>query len=102
MNEQQLNALLRAARRVPPPVAEPGFEHRVLTAVRREAGRGSRERESLFPALGALLPRVAWATAAVVALCAAAEVGAGALGLPNLTEGLAQLSDQWLPGATDF
>ncbi|MDW8309764.1 MAG: hypothetical protein RMK20_10365 [Verrucomicrobiales bacterium] len=100
MNERKLNALFRAARQLPPPVPEPGFENRVLAAVRAEAARAGDE--SWFTALGAMLPRFAWGAATVIVFCVAADWSASAFGVPGLTDGLARLADQWLLSATGF
>jgi hypothetical protein len=102
MNEDKLNALFRAARRLPPPVPEPGFENLVLAAVRREAARDRRETASWFAGLDAMFPRLAWAAALVIALSVAVEAGAGVLGVPNLADGVAQLTDQWLLTGSGF
>lgn len=102
MNKEQINALLRAARRAAPPVPPPGFERRVLTAVRAENACPQSETLSWFGALGILFPRLAWAAATVMGVCVAVEAGASALGVPRLSDGLAQLSDQWLLAATGF
>ncbi len=99
MNEKKLQQLFRAARTETPPAAEVGFENLVLSAIRREP-RGATEGSSLFDQLGALFPRLAWAAALVVVLCVAADFGLGALGVPGLTDGVAQISDQWLFTAT--
>lgn len=104
MNEEKLDALFAAARRLPPPVPEPGFENLVLAAVRAEAGqgRGRSVGTSWLAALETLFPRLAWAAATLILVCVAAESGASALGVPSLTDGLAQLSDQWLLTANGF
>lgn len=104
MNAEKLNALFRAARQLPPPLPEPGFENLVLAAVRAEAarGRGCTTGASWLAVLETLFPRLAWVAAALILVCVAAEAGADALGVPSLTDGLAQLSEQWLLTATGF
>ena len=96
MNERKLNQLFASARReaASPPPAD--FDAQVMRAIRREPGSGALERGSLLDQLESLFPRLAWGAALVLALCLAAESGAELLGWPNLTEGVAQLSDQWL------
>jgi len=101
MNEKKLHQLFGAARKETPSLPEPGFENLVLTAIRRES-RHAPGTASLFDQLGALFPRLAWATALVVVLCVAADFGLGALGVPSLTDGAAQISDQWLFTANGF
>ena len=93
MNETKLNQLFRTARKEIPPGPAAGFENLVLAALRHEPSPGS---ISLFDQLGALLPRLAVATGLAVAVCVAVDFGLGALGMPNLTEGVAQISSQWL------
>lgn len=102
MNRAKLNGLIQAARRRPAPLLRPGFEARVLAAVRQEAASGREGSASWLGGLEAMFPRLVWAAVTVLALCAAAEVCAGALGVPDLSRGLAQLSDQWLLAASGF
>ena len=93
MNETKLNQLFRTARKETPPGPAAGFENLVLAALRHEPPPGE---VSLFDQLDALLPRLAVATGAVVAVCLAVDFGLGALGVPSLADGVAQISDQWL------
>ncbi len=92
MNERKLKQLFDTARNEPPPLASAGFAAQVMRAVRKE---GKEEAVSLFDQLNRLFPRVAWAAVAVVFLCVAGEFASTALHLPGLTDGVAQLSDQW-------
>lgn len=102
MNEQKLKQLFGAARQESPPSPEAGFENLVLSAIRREPRGGLADTISWFDDLGGLFPRLAWAAALLVALCVAADFGLGALGVPGLTDGVEQISEQWLFTANGF
>ena len=93
MNEHKLKQIFDAARKEPSPSPASGFEARVLRAIHRG---DPAEAVSLFDQLNLLFPRVVWAAATVIALCAAGEFASSALHLPGLTDGLAQISDQWI------
>jgi hypothetical protein len=93
MNETKLNQLFRAARKETPPGPAAGFENLVLAVLRHEPPPGAL---SWFDQLDALLPRLAVAVAVAVVVCLAVDFGLGALGVPNLTDGVVQISDQWL------
>jgi len=67
--------------RPPPPLAEPG---------------------TIWDQLNAWFPRLAWAAAAVMVLCAAADWGLTAAGLPGVSEGTAQVTSQFLFNAEDL
>lgn len=96
MNDEKLNQLLRAARRETPPSAEPGFENLVLATLRNDSQRAEPETVSLFGQLGLLFPRLACVAVVIIALCVAADFGLTALAQTNLTDGVAELSEQWL------
>lgn len=102
MNEKRLNQLFGAARRETATSPEAGFASLVLTTVRREAQACEAGPVSWLDQIGALFPRLAWATALVVALCVAADFGLSVLGVPSLTDGMAQISNQWLLTANGF
>ena len=102
MNENKLNQLYGAVRKEIPPSPEPGFENLVLSAIRREQSARGPETVSVFDQLGALFPRLAWAAVLVVALGVGVDFGLGALGVPGLTDGVAQAADQWLFTTTGF
>jgi len=97
MNETKLNQLFRAARKETPPGPAADFENLVLAALRHEPTPGT---ISWFDQLGDLLPRLAMATGLAVAVCVAVDFGLGALGVPSLADGVAQISDQWLLTST--
>jgi hypothetical protein len=90
MNERKLNKLFEAARNEMPPAPSYDFEARVMRAIGRLP---ESEESSLTDQLNFLFPRLAFAAGAVIVVCVAGEL---ALNLPDLTEGVAQISDQWL------
>lgn len=93
MNDRKLRQLFDTVRREPPLEPSPGFESRVLSGLRREPPVVP---ASLFDQLSLLFPRLAWAAVLVVALCVAADYSLDAFGMPDISAGTAQLSDQWL------
>jgi hypothetical protein len=101
MNDRKLNQLFDAARRETPPSPAPGFDHRVLAALRREAPSATGAL-SLLDQLGAWFPRLAWAATLVVALSVASDFSLRALGVPGLAEGVARMSEQWLFAGNGF
>ena len=96
MNDKKLNQLFRAAQPAPPPAPGPGFEQRVLAAIRQAPRRREAGAASLWDQLGALFPQLAGAAAVVVALCVALDFGLAAFAQSDLTDSLAELSEQWL------
>ena len=90
MNERKLNKLFEAAGNEMPPVPSDDFESRVMRAICRPP---ESEENSLTDQLNFLFPKLAFAAVAVIVVCVAGEL---ALNLPGLTEGVAQISDQWL------
>jgi hypothetical protein len=93
MNERKLQHLLGAARIEPPPALSPGFETRVMRTLHREGGR---EIVSVFDQLGELFPRLALGAAVVIGLCVAGDLCLSALAPMDLSEGVTQVSEQWL------
>lgn len=102
MNERKLKQLFDAARKEIPPAPADDFDQRVMQSVRREPAPAERPGLSLFDQLNLLFPHLAWAAAAVIVLCIAGELVAAALNLPDISDGVAQLSDQWLSTGTGF
>jgi len=98
MNDRKWKQLLGAARREPPPPPPEGFDLLVLQTVRREDAPARREAIALFDQLSLLFPRLAWAAAALIVLCAAGDLISAALN-PSLPDSVAQISEQWFfPG----
>ena len=101
MNENKMNQLFAAARNQTAPLPSAGFAADVSRAVRREP--------PLPPALFSIcdqldfwFPRLALAAVAVIVLCVAADFGLTAAGLPEVGDGAAQASAQFLFNADDL
>jgi anti-sigma-K factor RskA len=101
MNESKLKQLLAAARNEPPTAPPDDFATRVQRAVDRES-RPRPATPAFWDHLNAWFPRVALGAAAVIALCVAADWGLTAAGLPDLGDGAAQLSAQYLFDSEDL
>ena len=93
MNERKRKQLFAAARGAPAPAPSAAFEANVMRAIRNEYPA---EAPAIFDALNQLFPRLAWAAAAIIALCVAADWGLTAAGVPGLSDGVSQISAQWL------
>jgi hypothetical protein len=96
MNDPKLKNLFAAARKETPPTAPEGLDLLVLQAIRREPARSA---TTLWDSLHLLFPRYAWAAVSVIAVCVAGDWLAAT---PSLTDGVAQLSQQWLLAGTGF
>jgi len=92
MNDDKLGRIFAAARKENPPVPAEGFDLVVMQAIKREPFRRV---ATVADQLTMLFPRLAWAAIAVIALCVAGDWLAGG-GQTSLTEGVAQISQQWL------
>jgi hypothetical protein len=95
MNEKKLKQLFASARNEPAPAPPEDFAADVLRAVRHEPPAGVPQTLSLFDQLNLLFPRLVVASAAVIALCVAADLGLTAAGVPDLGDGISQISAQW-------
>ena len=93
MKDKKLNRLFEAARSQPAPAPSENFADDVLHAVRREP---SPNRDSLLEQLTALFPRLAFAAVLAIGLFIGSDFLMTAFNLPSLSDGVAQLSDQWL------
>ncbi len=93
MNERKLQKILEVARAEHSPAPLPGFDAGVMLAIRRERGP---EAASVFDQLSLLFPRLAWASALVIAACVAGDFLSSTANMPGLTDGMARLSEQWL------
>jgi len=96
MNKRKLDQLFKFARREPAPAPPADFAADVLRAVRREPRAAVPSTLSIFDQLNRLFPRIALASAAVIILCVALDFGLTASGMPGLSDGLSQISAQWL------
>jgi hypothetical protein len=92
MNEDKLEKLFAAVRKENPPAPADDFDFLVMQAVKHEpAPRAA----TVSDQLNALFPRLAFAAVAAIALCVAGDwLDAGAQ--TSLTDGVTQLSQQWL------
>jgi hypothetical protein len=92
MNDHKLKKIFEAARQETPALPPDGFEFLVMQAIRREpAPRAATVSDQLH----ALFPRLAWAAVLTIALLLAGDWLASDA-QPSLTDGAAQLSQQWL------
>jgi len=96
MNDTKLKNLFAAARQETPPPATDGFDRLVMQAVRREPARRA---ATVFDALNLLFPRLAWAAVLVLAVCVA---GDWLVAVRSVTDGVAQISQQWLLAGNGF
>jgi anti-sigma-K factor RskA len=96
MNEQKLKKLFAAARNETAPAPSADFAADVLRAVRCEKTVPAAEAFSIFDQLNLLFPKLALAATAVIVLGVAADFGLTAAGVPDLSDGVSQVSAQWL------
>jgi hypothetical protein len=102
MNERKWRQLLTAARNEPAPVPPKDFAADVLRAIHHAGPEQSPGALSLPDQLNLLFPRLAWAAAAVIALCLVADWGLTAAGVPGLADGMSQISGQWILASNGF
>jgi hypothetical protein len=102
MNRQKLKKLFVAAQNEAAPSPSPDFAADVLRAVRLEKQIASAETVSIFDRLNQLFPKLAWAAVTVIVLGVAVDFGLTAAGLPGLSEGVSQISSQWLFAGNGF
>ncbi len=93
MKPQKMGKLLATAAREPAPAPAPGFDARVLRALRRELARVP---PGLLDQLSALFPRVAVATVVVISLLLAADLCLSHFVQRDLSAGVLEASEQWL------
>ncbi|MGC3960241.1 MAG: hypothetical protein QM813_20635 [Verrucomicrobiota bacterium] len=96
MNDAKLEKLFAATRKETPPAPEAGFDKLVLAAIRSEPKPESAAELSWFDQIGIWSPRLAVACAVVILVSVATDFALNALGVPSLTEGVAQISNDWL------
>ena len=94
--KNKLKQLFAAARNEAAPLPAPDFAADVLRAVRCEPTSKTGEAFSLFDHLNLLFPRVVLAAATIIVLCVAADFGLTSANLPELGDGAAQITSQWL------
>ncbi|HEY4953083.1 MAG TPA: hypothetical protein VII71_06825 [Verrucomicrobiae bacterium] len=96
MNEKKLKQLFAAARKEIVPVPPEDFPADVLRVIRREPPAAPPETFSIFDQLNLLFPRCALVAVAFIGLGFVADFGLTAAGVPNLNDGVSQISAQWL------
>jgi len=84
-----------------PPATSAGFEADVMRAIRHEPVQAGQQTVSIFDQLNLLFPKLACAAVLVIGICVAGDYIASAYS-PSLTDGVAQLSDEWLFAAKGF
>ena len=95
MNDKKLKQLLESVRREATPAPPEDFASDVACAVRREPPTKLKGQLSIFDQLNLLFPRLALAAAAVIVLCVVADFGLTVAGVPDLGDGVSQISAQW-------
>ena len=95
MNARKLKRLFASARKEIAPAPPPDFAEDVLQAIRREPATEP-EPISISDQLNLWFPHVALMASAVIVLCIALDYGMTAAGVPSLSDGVSQLSSQWL------
>jgi hypothetical protein len=97
-NMNKLEKLFAAARKEKPPVPAEGFEFVVMQAIKRKTPLPA---VTVFDQLNVLFPRLTGAAVVIIALCVAGDWLAGGA-QTNLTDGVTQLSQQWLLTGNGF
>jgi len=101
MNDEKLKKLFTVARGETPPAPSSGFEADVMRAIRHEPVQTGPQTVSVFDQLNLLFPKLACAAVLLIGICVAGEYIASTYS-PSLTDGVAQLSDEWLFAAKGF
>ena len=96
MNDKKLKQLFASACRETSTAPPEDFAADVLRAIRREPPVAAPETISVFDQLNLWFPRLALAASAVIVLCVAADYGLTMADVPSLSDGVSQLSSQWL------
>ncbi len=102
MNKPRLNQLFKLARNEPAPAPPEDFAADVLRAIHHEPRAAAPETLSIFDQLNLLFPRIALAAAMFIVLCVAVDWGLTAAGMPDLGDGISQISAQWLLTPDEF
>jgi hypothetical protein len=100
MNDRKLKQLFASARQENVPAPPEDFATDVLRAIHREPPVATSETISIFDQLNLWFPRLALAASVVIVMCVAADYGLTAAGVPGLSDGVSQLSAQWLLTST--
>src|SRR5262249_35698818 len=99
MNPMKLQRLFDAVRKEQAPRSNPGFESRVLHAIRNERRA---QPSGLLEQLSGLFPRVGFASVLIILVCWGADLCFSRFGQADFATGVAQLSEDWLFTAKQF
>jgi hypothetical protein len=102
MNEQKLKKLFTAAQNETAPLPPAHFAGDVLRAIRSEKQNPLPEAFSVLDQLNRLFPKLAWAAVIVILVGVATDFGLTTAGIPNLSDGISQISSQWLFAGNGF
>jgi len=102
MNDNKLQQLFAAARRETPPPAPEDFAAAVLRTIRCAPAERGPETGSFFDPLNRWGLRLAFASVAVIVLCASADLVMGAAGQPEADDGATQVSAQYFMNVEDM
>lgn len=91
MNDKKLNHLFAAMRREQPPLAPEGFEHRVMAELRPAPAE-----PGVWAALQAHFALYAGTAVAIIVLCGLADFMLGQFHYPEVADGVAQITANWL------
>ncbi len=91
MNDKKLNHLFAAVRREKPPTAPEGFERRVMAEVRPGLAE-----PGIWAALQVHFALYAGTAVAIIVLCGVADFMLGQFHYPELADGVAQITANWL------
>lgn len=100
MKDAKLTELFIRARKEAPPAPEAGFANLVMTAVRHDASRRAAGELSWLDQIGVWAPQAVASCAVLIVICVVTDLALQLFGLPTLTEGVAQLSSDWLMAAS--
>lgn len=102
MKKQKVDKLFELARTEAAPMPMPEFAADVLRAVRREPAAKPAPTATVFDQLNQWFPRVALAAVTLMILCVAADFALTSAGVPELGEGVAQVSSQFIFDVEDI
>ena len=93
MKQEKIDKLFKAARKEIAPSPADGFESRVVRSIRLEPVPST---VTLLDQLNLLFPKLAWVSVVFIAICVAGDFLSTSSQIPTLSDGMEQLSEQWL------
>ncbi len=102
MNERKWKQLFAVVRKEAAPAPSEDLAANVLRAIRTGRSAEKPETLSIFDQLNLLFPRLAWTAAAIIAFSVAADWGLTAAGVPDVGDGVSQISAQWFLPPNEF